>query len=253
MSWTDSAGTRSVSMSTADNSGRYCLRDLSSVTYNSKLASGTVDLEVHAFITDLVAKMDAQTANTVTGSFNTSTLAHTIACTGGTFSFTFSGGAGDVMRRILGFTGNKSGQTTYTSDMRPWFVWRAAIDGRTNYQQPAMVDDQLSQRFAGSQGYAIGPTRPVREARWEHHHEAKEDVHRKFADADTLASGASWTFEDWAETAALYGGPIIAESSTETQVGWATHGFGRASFDRSRKDYDGNQTVRVAMRVEGYL
>lgn len=252
--WSDAAGPHSVSISSTTNGGRLSHIDLSAVDPEDRSGS-TLDLEFHAFATELQSAMDAATSETVTVAFSTTTLAYTLTCTGGTFDITFNGDAGARMRRILGFTASQFGAGPHGSNMRPWYLWAAAIDGRARYDQPAMREGDIKRRFAdGGQMYSVGPVRPVYQARWAHQFEAKADVHRRFADADTLASGASWTAQDFLDHAARHAAICVIKDSTESMVFYTGGGFDRSAVTRSRPDSDLHQIVSVnAESIIGWL
>lgn len=248
--WTDASGAHTASITSANNGGRMSHLDLSAVTLDTD-DGGTVDLEFHAFATELQAAMDAQTAQTVTVSFSTTTLAYTITVGGGTFStLVWSGSAGTLMRRILGLSASAAPSAgSLVSDQTPRFIWSAAVNGRAAYQQPAAIEGQtVSRRAGGGQLYSLGPSRPIREARWEHRFEANEDMHRRFGATD------AWTAEQWIEHASIYAVPCVIADDTESMVFYTGRGWVREAFARSRPDSDLHQTVRVnAESIVGYL
>lgn len=249
--WVDASGAHAVSFS----SGQYAHLAMTAVDPKDRSGS-SITTGFSAFAAALQTAMDAATAQTVTVAFNASTLAYTIAVAAGTIALTLTGStARDKMRRILGFTGNKGAAASQVSDMRPWYVVRATIDGRTSYDQSAVRDDQIvTARAEDGRLYALGPTRLVRQARWEHHFEPKAAVHSRFAVADTLAGGASWTWEDWLNHAARYGVPCVAKDATESMVFYTSKPFGRQSFRRRQRDIDPQQIVTIdAESVIGYL
>jgi hypothetical protein len=57
------------------------------------------------------------------------------------FTMTFSTAADLRLMAALGFTGNKSGAATYTSDYVPTYEMASAISGRTSYRPPTEPDD----------------------------------------------------------------------------------------------------------------
>jgi hypothetical protein len=246
--WEDDAGSHTATIS----SGKYCHLSLAAVDPEDRSGS-TIDLGFPSFAAALQSAMNAETTETLTVSFNTTTLTYTIACTGAVFELTLNA----LARRILGFTltTTYSGATSYTSTMRPFYVWRAAIDGMSNYDQPAAIADAVKARRADDGTvYTVAPTRIVREASWEFRHEAEAAVHRRFAVADTTLGGASWTFEDFAEHAARYAVPCVKRDSRESVVFYMPRGFVRGAFDVPGKTLLSRQVVRCrAESVVGYL
>lgn len=245
--WTDASGAHTASIST----GLLGHLDLTAINLDTD-AGGTTSLDVTTLAVALQAAMDAQTAQTVTVTFDASTLRYTITVGGGTFStLVWSGSAGTMMRRLLGISASAAPSAgSLVSDITPRFIWQAAINGRAAYQQPAMSEDQIkSRRAGGGQVYGIGPTRPIREARWEHRFEANDHLHRRFA-----ASADDWTAESFLEHAALYAMPCVVADDVESMVFYMPRGWGRDAFARSRPDSDLHQTVRVhAESIVGYL
>jgi hypothetical protein len=246
--WEDDDGSHTATFAT----GKYCHLSLAAV--DPKDRSGTtIDLGFPSFAAALQSAMNAETAETVTVTFDPSTLAYTIAVSGALFELTLNA----LARRILGFTltTTYSGATSYTSTMRPWYLWRAAIDGTTAYDQPVALADVVKQRRADDGTfYTAAPTRIVREASWEFRHEAQAAVHRRFAVADTVIGGASWTFEDFAELAARFAVPCVKKDAQESVVFFMPRGFVRGSLDIPGKTLLSNQTVRCrADSVVGYL
>lgn len=248
--WTDASGSHSVTIST----GKFnhiaptiYARDVNGVAQTIALGVDST------FAAALQTAMDAATAQTVTVAWAVAT-GYTLTCTGGTFTITFSGDAGTRMRRILGFTGNRSGSTSYVSQARERFRINALIDARTNYAQPAATDGQVSTaRIASGLRYHIGPTVFAKEGSWEHHFEPKRKLFRAFADADTVSAGENWTWEDLFEHAVqglpvLYSAPDVSNGYVAIQL---TPGFMRESFRRVRNDMDTHQIVRVNASIIG--
>jgi hypothetical protein len=250
--WEDDAGSHQVEINASSDVTRFCHLSLASVDPMDRSGT-TIDLGFVSFAAILQSLMNAETTETVTVTFSTTTLAYTIACTGAVFELTLNA----LARRILGFTltTTYSGATSYTSTMRPFYVWRAAIDGTSSYDQPVAIADVVKSRRADDGTfYTASPARIVREASWEFRHEAQAAVHRRFAVADTTIGGASWTFEDFAEHAARYAVPCVKRDSQESVVFFMPRGFVRGALDIPGKTLLSRQTVRVrADSVVGYL
>lgn len=247
---TDAVGSAAVSIT----SGKYAHLSLASVDPEDRSGT-TIDTGYSDFATALATAINAAMSDTITVTWSSSALTYTIAnSSSSTLQLAFSGAAGDRMRRILGLTANKATDPT-TSDMRPWYVMRAEVDGRAKYDQPAAKGGQIRSAM-GDDGtlYSLAPTRLIREARWEHEFEAKASIHRRFAVADTLAAGASYTWEDFMDHAARFAVPCVIKDSTESMVFYTSQAFERATFRRRGAQADPQQTVGIrADSIVGYL
>lgn len=259
LDWADDAGAHSVSASgssvgTSGAAGLFSHVALTAIDPKDRSGS-TLNLGFPAFAPYLQTTMDAATAQTPTCVFDQATGLYTLACNGAVFSLTLTGTtARDIMRRILGFSGNKSGATSYTSDTRPFYSIRTAVDAKTGFRAPSMISEETHWRRASEVAYSLSSTRPTRSTQWEHRHEAKAAVQRRFAVADTVVGGASWTYEDFLEHAASFAVPCVVKDGTESMVFFAPDGFVESAIAYARPDYDGNETVRIrAATVAGYL
>lgn len=212
--WTDDSGAHSVSFST----GRYAHVDIASVTQFGS-GGGTVSTSSDVWIDALRAAMDAATAQTITASRDTTTGYYAIGCSGSTFSINFVGGAGTIMRRLLGMTGNRSGLTSYPSQCLPRYTIRTHVDGRTGYTGPRKQGDVVQQwrTDAGTLG-SLGPSYVPRLARWEHHFETPGHVWAHLADADTVSGGQQYTWEHLSEDAYQRGEFVALEDTSEPMV-----------------------------------
>lgn len=249
--------TQTVSTSASVAADRdFCHLSLTSVTRDERDASAE-DLGYSDFASWLQAKIRALTSGTETVTFSTSTLLYTITADGGeTIAITFPAtAAGTRMRRILGFTANKAAAASQTSDMRPWYVVRATIDGRTNYRPPAVRQGQVKvARADNGRPYVLHSTSLVKSARWEHHFEPKAAMRRHDAVADTLAGGASWTWEDALEHAARYAVPCVVRDDDGSMVFYTSTPLEEGVTRLNTKSYLGQQIVVVsADAIAGYL
>jgi hypothetical protein len=159
------------------------------------------------------------------------------------------------MRRILGFAANKTGAASQTSDMRPWYVMRAQIDGRSRYDFPTAREGQIKYAMGDDATlYTLRPTRLIQASRWEHAMEPPEAVHRRFAADDTTVGGASWTWQDWMDHASSYAVPCAIKDDTETMVFRTKTPFERGMARRRKPDADPQQIVAIsADAIIGYL
>lgn len=128
MSFTDDGGAHSLSF----DEETFAHIDLSAVT-----GTGTYV----EFATALQAELNS--VSSLYGvAFNASN-GYTIEYGGAVLSIDLTGTDAQVnMRRVLGFTGDRTGDTTYTSQVRPWYFIVPAIDGVTkpsDERQPAGI------------------------------------------------------------------------------------------------------------------
>lgn len=192
---------------------------------------------------------------TVTYSFGK----YTIAIDSGTFSLNFSGSGtpGTLMRRLLGFTGDKSGSTSYTSDAYPWFVIKPSIAGLTNYIPPSRAEGSTKEAVTASgQVYRLAPTSVPRLAMWEHRFEPKERVDRDYH--NTVASASSTHLYDWEQLWDDYGqatlplGIYIRDTNgnyEEMSFVLAQADYGRSVIKRNQPNDDQRFTVFVQARL----
>lgn len=111
------------------STGRYAHQGFTTVTPPTPDATSTISVGANLFATAFKSALDALAfdPSTYTVTFNTvgaSTGKYTVTRdAGGTFALTFStrAAAGLRARRILGFSGDKSGASSYTSDFYPYY------------------------------------------------------------------------------------------------------------------------------------
>lgn len=255
LQWTDPSGMYSVSTSASVAADRdFCHLSLAAVKPDERDAA-PVDLGFAEFASWLEAKMNAVSARAFQVQFDPADLIYEISIDSGAFALSFSGAAGARMRRILGFTGGNSPVANRASNMRPWYVNRAVVDGRSNYRPPTVVSGQVrSARADDGQPYSLAPTRLVKSARWEHWFEPAEAIRRADAVSDTTIGGASWTWEDALEHAARYGVPCVVRDSREAMVFYTSTPLEEGATRLVQKSYYGHQIVVVsADAIAGYL
>lgn len=260
INWTDTSGATSVSVTSASigTSGSAGLFSHSAfVSVDPKDRGAVRNLGFAALAPFLQTTMDAASGQTITVTFSEATQAYTLtATTGAVFSLTFVGDAGTRMRQLLGFTGNKTGAMSYTSDCRPRFCIRTAIDGQAEFRRPSIIEGQYHSRIAdGGKPYAVGPVRLAKTARWEHQHETKAAVFQAFAVADTVVGGAHWTYEDYLDHAARFAVPCMVYTTItgEAVIFYALDGFDADVAALHRADYHDRWIVRVtASSVVGF-
>jgi hypothetical protein len=252
LDWTDSSGSYSVSTTSAD---RFCHISLAAVNIDSREAA-TINTGFSSFAAWLKTAMDGSaSARTFTVTWDATDLTYTITPNSGTLALTFIGTAGARMRRILGFTANKTAAASQESDMRPWYVMRAQVDGRSKYDFPTAREGQIKSSTGDDASmYTLAPTRLIHAAKWEHAYEPPEAVHRRHAVSDTTVGGASWTWQDWMDHAARYAVPCAIKDSRETMVFRTRTPFERGMARRRKPEADPQQTVAIsADAIIGYL
>lgn len=115
---TDSGGAKAVSLTTGDNAH---------VNVTSVIGS------IQNFPSRLQTAINgAPLARTYTVTFDAVTQKYTISATG-TFQLTFT--LPSVASRVLGFTSNKSGASTYTSDVAVWYAIGIESTGVTDLNE----------------------------------------------------------------------------------------------------------------------
>lgn len=180
---------------------------------------------------------------------------YTVAIDSGTFSLNFSGSgaAGTLMRKLLGFSGDKTGATSYTSDFYPWFVIKPTVAGLTNYIQPTRQEGVIKGTVTASgQPYRLAPTSIVRNAMWEHRFEPKERVDRDHHNA--VASATSTHLYDWEQLWDDYGQGVqpIGMRIDDALGNWELMAFalvqpeyGRSVVKRNQPNDDLRYTILV--------
>jgi hypothetical protein len=100
-----------------------------------------------AFTTALAAAFDAAGGGPWTVTFSYTTGKYTVS-RGSNFTLSFSGASDLRLRSALGFTGNKTGASTYTSDETPKYVTIPAIAARSSvsnvYEAAGIVEEAVS-------------------------------------------------------------------------------------------------------------
>lgn len=87
--------------------------------------------------------------------FSAVTQRYTISA-GSTFSLTFTGTAGENLRRALGFAGDRAAATSHVSDVTPYYLIEQAIGARSEYQGPREPDDLGNESVDdGGRGFGV--------------------------------------------------------------------------------------------------
>lgn len=139
---------------------------------------------------ELEARLDAL-ASGFTVAFNTTTFLYTISHAS-TFSLTFNGDAGTSLRRALGFTGNKSGANSYTSDVRPYYLIDSYLDAWSKVSDLYEPDEDVVQEATADDGTPFAVARDSNElwSDWTQAHELEAAVFERHASASV-----PWTWQ----------------------------------------------------------
>ena len=147
--------------------------------------------------TELAARLNALHGPGFTVTMSATTGLYTIASSAGVFTLEFSTAADLRLRAALGFTGDKSGADTYTSDFVPTYSMQSAIDGRTDYMPP-MEPDDIAEETVSDGGVAYVITRKTSEllCSWTQQMEPFTSCSPR---ARTEAALSTWTWREFFE------------------------------------------------------
>lgn len=230
---TDGGGTSEVSFTT----GVYTHSDISAV-----------DADFSPFAAALKAALDADA--TLTSTYTVTwggASGYTISATGATLSLTFTGTTDDTqaaaMRRLLGYSGNQTGATAYTSDVRPYYLVIPSIAGRSQYTRErevaaivdeAVADDGSSVFISKTVADKVGDWLHVAEiettpAIWKN---AGTPTHASMVDAGTSANDVPWSWEHFYEHIRTHHHRIHVLDGSDSEV-WECRAGG-LHFDPTR-------------------
>lgn len=149
------------------------------------------------FTTAVKSAFDAATGSTFTVTFSTTTGLYTIS-RATTFTLTFSSASDLRLRAALGFTGDKSGSNSYTSDAVPAYVVRSEILGRTNVMGQYEPDD-IAEETVSDGGEAFVVTRKTNEfvMTWQQSMEPRTAVYEWAAYKAASNSSIPWSWQQW--------------------------------------------------------
>lgn len=114
-----------------------------------------------AFATEVAARINAADGPGYTVTWSPTTGLYTVAFSVA-FDLQFSGAAELRLRAALGFSSNKTGSDSYTSDFVPTYSMMSAITGRTDYMPP-MEPDDVAEETVSDGGVAYVITRKTSE------------------------------------------------------------------------------------------
>lgn len=178
ITWTDDSGAGQSITAVSTGKYRHATSAANSLTHPDGGTAVANSTNV-SWAPVLEALMDAATAQTITLTYSDTTNRYTLACSGAVFSVTWAAGAETRMKKLLGFSGNLSGSTSYTSDVAPYFTLEPRRNAFTGWTDVRAVADSVSTRMTGSADMiSVGPARVPYTARVEFSHET---------DAQTLA------------------------------------------------------------------
>lgn len=205
-------------------SARFCWTSLSAI--------GQLNSEYTSLATAIQTALNSVVAG-FTVSYSTSTHLVTISHAS-TFSLTFSGTSGTNLRNTLGFTGNKSGSTSYVGDVRPYYVMVPDISARSMFSDVYEPDDIVVEAVADD-GEAFGVDKDTSElwCDWMQSHEPKAATLQRSA-----ASSAPWTWEHFFKHLRMLHPFYVLDGSSSTAHRLRASGAGFNSNVRRRVTED---------------
>lgn len=205
-----------------------------------------------SFATEVAAALTAA-AGTYTCTYSTVTGKYTVA-SAGTFTLDFATAADLRLRAALGFTGNKSGAASYTSDVAPAYSMVSTIEGRTNVLGPYEPDDIAEESVSdGGVDHVITRKTGERLMSWVQQMEPRTAVDPWALDP-AGTGGVGWTWKEWfAHTRGTH--PFVCNEPLLGESGGAFYRLSAkgASFKPQRytADFDDYWTVPFATRHLG--
>ncbi len=250
MAITDTSGTYSFSITTGRSSHIGLTEVLSENGNTSNIASKFADV--------LETALNAASAVTYTVTFNESTLAYTIAA-GGTFSM--NSGTNALMWKILGFNQiAHSGATSYTSDVRPYYLLDVAVGGKSQVSddyEPGGISFDAEADDGTSYGLSRANS-PV----YEDFKIAAEPKYTTFAKfgygynpitlTSTITNGVSTSFTADGATPIPVGANIYNTSATNVFSGFTVSSVGGSDSDASSVTMGGVASAGVSSSATLY-
>lgn len=193
IAWNDDEGADTIS-DISTGIYRHATSAADSLTHPSSSLLTTLSIANTAhpcFVDTLNALIAARHANPtlLALTYSLTTNRYTIATTGGAFTVTWSTPAQLLMRKLLGFTGNLSGSTSYTGTVAPFFT----IEPRkVGYQEPrplaASADTARTKRTAEGMISRVSPQVTPWGITWMVMHESDAQTYDEFA----VSPGYTW-------------------------------------------------------------
>lgn len=156
--------------------------------YDSWYSSEAYNLRRYeGFSAAVKSAFDAATGTTFTVTQSTTTGKYTIS-RATNFSMTWSTASDVALRNMLGFTGNKSGTNTYTSDTTPPVVVVATVSGRSNVRGPQDAQDIAEESVSdGGDAFVVARASNEQLMSWSQTMEPRTSV---YASADSTLAAA---------------------------------------------------------------
>jgi hypothetical protein len=187
--WSTAGSAQAMTATVAGNaatiaSGTYAHATMSSVMGGTNYS---------AFAAAVKTSFDAAASSTFTVTWSSTTYLYTIS-RATNFTLAFSSASDLRLRAALGFTGNKSGANSYTSDVRPYYIIVPQEAARSAslpfvYEPDGIVEEAVSD---GGTPYGVARMTDELLADWTHTFETKASTYTRYA-----ASSAPWTWQDF--------------------------------------------------------
>lgn len=121
---------------TVFTTGLYCHADPIPTDINGD-PLGTIDGQtLNSFCIDFVGGGDNAAITNLSLSYNETTMAYTMASSGGVFAVAFTGDIGTELRKILGFASDLASAASYTSTLRPKYIIVPRVRGQSAVHAP---------------------------------------------------------------------------------------------------------------------
>lgn len=225
-------------------------------------AQGTADgVPINSFIDAMQLLISGLTVT-----FSLSTLTYTLSA-GGTFSVTWTGAAGFVMRDILGFSGDLSAASSYTSDLRPKYLVVSRLAGQSQVHETYEPQGRIAYAESDNgQSYSTHPVELPTYRDWMQPFETLEGPTDLEWSGNSAIGGTAvrranvgsatkvtWTWEDMTKhLRATLPFQLVDRATSVDGEGdlYKIRGEG-AHFDPTRitADYDGHWTIPFVCRV----
>lgn len=217
------------------------------------------------FATALKTALDAASARTYTVTWNGATGAYTISPDSGTITVEFSSGgtslgaAYDNMRRILGFSGNKTTASSQTSDIAPYYYISGLMGAKTDSTDDYEPDDLVRGGHTDDGGhYSVSASGQPTFNDFVIPHETKAKVFTRSAPQEAAtdpfhtAADVPWTYQHlWQHIRGSE--PFLVVDDTDSTVHTLRPEGGAFRPARVVSDWDGAWNLRFATYVDGRL
>lgn len=227
--------------------GTYCHTDIATVT-----GTGTYTSFASAVQSALNAVVSGWTV-----SFNTTTQRYTISHATA-FTLTWTGTAGDKLRRMLGFEDTVASTTSAVGTLLPWFAMVPTISGRSQFSDVYEPTEIVEEAVADDDTpYAVSKERGTDafefsdQIMWSDWTQSMEPIE------STLISRAttSWTWERCFKHCRGEHPFLVVDGSSSTVHKFRADGasFSERTRERVAADYDGLWNIKFVTRQLGSL